>query len=195
MSDVASRWFAFLVYPDEARPDWVQCLQDLQVDGFISPLHEPSKDDSTAKNHYHVMLRFDGQRTLNSVQHLIEKLLKCYTRVQCIINDEQNPEPKAYALYLCHLTKACKAQGKRPLDKSAVVSLGRLNYEEYICNRDVLPFILRYIHDQHCVVSYDKFIDYVLINEPSWVNSVLRKDRMLIMSYILAHNKHYEFED
>ena len=101
-----TRNFACIVYPESAPTDWQEILTQQFVPTFISPLH---KDDfnptgEQKKEHYHVMIMFDGVKTSEQAKEIFNKIggVGCDV-VQSI---------RGYARYLCHLDNPEKAQYK-----------------------------------------------------------------------------------
>ena len=65
------RNFAFLVYPDSCKFNYVEMvkyLNRLNISMAISPLHCPDVD--TKKEHYHILITFDGVKSLESLENL-----------------------------------------------------------------------------------------------------------------------------
>lgn len=112
------RTWAFIVYEESAPADWVNVLRNQGLQGFISPLHTP--DDEAKKPHYHVMVRFEGHKSLKNLQEISGSVngSKRVMPIQCW---------QGYARYLLHLDQPEKEQFA---DHSGVVSLGGLDYSE-----------------------------------------------------------------
>lgn len=135
-----TRNYATVVYPESAPLDWMDILNDLHVNAFVSPLHDKDVNKKTGeikKPHYHVMIMFESVKTEVQAKGIFTQ----FGGVGCeVINSV-----KAYARYLCHLDD--KEKEKYSVDDVQVY--GSVNYETYIeidvPKEDVLIEIVDYI--------------------------------------------------
>lgn len=103
--DIKKRFWAFVLYPDSAPEDWQEQLQLLGVTSAISPLHDldVNADGDVKKEHYHVILAYNGPTTFNNVKRLTVETLNATI-----------PQPlesiKGYYRYLTHKDNPDKAQ-------------------------------------------------------------------------------------
>lgn len=104
MAERRFRNFAVIVYPDSAPEDFQNIISNWHVPAFLSPLHDrdDNPDDSEKKAHYHLLLFFDGVKSIEQVQALSDQLSG--VRVQ-VVNSL-----RGYARYLCHLDNPEKYQ-------------------------------------------------------------------------------------
>ena len=81
---IRARNFAFLIYPDSVPAEWFNFLNDTHIAGCVSPLHDkdvfilPSGDHKAGdlkKPHKHVLLSFNGNKTINQILELLKPLL------------------------------------------------------------------------------------------------------------------------
>lgn len=121
--DCRGRAVAFLVYGDSSYPDWKERLRDQHVRGFISPCHDRDllADGSLKKEHWHVMLMFEGKKSRVQIDELREAALgpDFNKELKDLIN------PGAYARYLVHMDDPDKAQYR----KEDVICLGGADYD------------------------------------------------------------------
>lgn len=91
------RNFATVVYPESAPSDWRDVLTDQFVPAFVSPLHDKDIDplSQPKKPHYHVVVMYDGVKSIDQVQDLFAKI----GGVGCEVVQSM----RGYARYLCHL--------------------------------------------------------------------------------------------
>lgn len=117
-----TRNYATVVYPESAPADWKQTLADAKVPAFISPLHDQdaNPDGELKKPHYHVLLMFEGPKTVEQARAIFDGL----GGVGC----EAVQSLRGYARYLCHLDNPEKHQ----YDPSAVISLCGADYIDAI---------------------------------------------------------------
>lgn len=68
-----TRWYTFLVYPDQADSDWMEQLDATHLPYAISPLHSQDvRADGTPKpSHFHVLVRFDGPTTVGRARAVL----------------------------------------------------------------------------------------------------------------------------
>ena len=103
-SQLRTRNFATVVYPESAPENWQDILTQQFVPAFISPLHDKdiNPGGEVKKAHYHVMLMFDGVKTVEQASAIFNLIggVGCEV-VQSI---------RGYARYLCHLDNPEKAQ-------------------------------------------------------------------------------------
>ena len=103
-SQLRTRNFATVVYPESAPENWQDILTQQFVPAFISPLHDKdiNPGGDVKKAHYHVMLMFDGVKTAEQASAIFNLIggVGCEV-VQSI---------RGYARYLCHLDNPEKVQ-------------------------------------------------------------------------------------
>ena len=99
-----TRNFATVVYPESAPMGWQNILGELCVPAFISPLHnkDVNPDGLLKKEHYHVMLMFDGVKTTDQVLDIFNKIGG--------VGQEIVQSARGYARYLCHMDNPEKYQ-------------------------------------------------------------------------------------
>ena len=70
--DGRARQWTFLVFPEFAKPNWLELLQGLHLEGAISPLHHGYKQDDgpERKDHYHIYISFPGKKSKEQVQEI-----------------------------------------------------------------------------------------------------------------------------
>lgn len=71
------RYWAFVLYPESAPIDWIEFLQRTGLPIAISPLHDSDIDPTgePKKEHYHIILCYDGPTTFNNVKKNITEPL------------------------------------------------------------------------------------------------------------------------
>ena len=86
MTDLKGRVWAFVLYPESCIDylDMIDRLERLGVPLAVSPLHIPSKNSDVAdeekKEHYHILMYFDGQKTQKNLQKLLDMGTSSYDR-------------------------------------------------------------------------------------------------------------------
>lgn len=103
-TQVRTRNFATVVYPESAPENWKDILTEQFVPSFISPLHDRdiNPGGEAKKAHYHVMIMFDGVKTFEQAQSIFSLI----GGVGCEVVQSM----RGYARYLCHLDNPEKVQ-------------------------------------------------------------------------------------
>lgn len=109
MKNVKKRYWAMVLYPESAPPDWRDRLQATGIQCAISPLHnmDINPDNTKKKEHYHIILCYEGPTTFNNVNSLCESL------------NQPIPQPleqlRGYYRYLIHKDNPEKYQYSQDL--------------------------------------------------------------------------------
>lgn len=175
--------FWFEIYPDSAPSDWFERLQNLYIQAYVSPLHDKDlKPDGTAKKpHYHVIVLFDGGKSVEQVQSIGDECGAANGYIEVII------DRKVAIRYLSHIDFPKKHQYS-PYD---IIGLGGCSISKYYEETDeqsdhILTEIISWIRDNECILFCDLF-DYALIAEPSWIRALRKGLTPIVKEYILSH--------
>lgn len=99
------RYWTFLIYPESAPENWKQILQETGLPVAISPIHNKDKnpDDEIKKDHYHILLCFNGPTTFRKVNTLcaqfnspIPKRVLSVKGIYRYFTHKDNPEKYQY---------------------------------------------------------------------------------------------------
>lgn len=76
MGNQRTRNFATVLYPESAPNDWKVLLQEQRIPALISPLHDKdiNLDGTLKKEHYHVMILFEGVHTKEQAGEVFAKI-------------------------------------------------------------------------------------------------------------------------
>lgn len=160
MADNRTRNFATVVYPESAPEDWKDILARHCVPAFISPLHDKDVNPTgePKKPHYHVVIMFDGKKTLAQAQEVFVTI----GGVGC----EVVKSIRGYARYLCHLDNPEKAQ----YDTSQVQCIASdyigtigLAIDKYVALGEMQDFC-----EEFNVFSFYLLSKYARQNRPDW---------------------------
>ncbi len=176
------RNFASIVYPESAPEGWLQILGEELVPAFVSPLHDKDFDPTgePKKAHYHVLLMYEGVKTFEQVQVLLDKI----GGVGC----KQVQSIRAYARYLCHMDNADKHQ----YEQQDVTSFGGADYvgvcgcalDRYKAIGEMIDFC-----NEMSIVSYADLLDYSRRERFDWFR-ILCDSGTLVMREFLK-SKHW----
>lgn len=169
------RNFATIVYPESAPKNWLDLLRGEIIPFFVSPLHDKDtlEDGSLKKPHYHVMLMFDGVKTVEQVKDIITLIGG--------VGVEIVKSKAGYAKYLCHIGFPDKVQ----YDPSEVVSGGGADYSEFMLTKSEIDMELRLMREfVRCnnIVDFCDLVDYADNNNEVW-------------SIVLNHNGSYVMKE
>ena len=166
------RNYTFLVYPESMPDDFCDLLAGSDARGFYI-LHDcDSLDDGThKKDHYHVMLMYDNQRSINTVRKFATLCGACNGFVEPVRN------AVGMARYLCHMDNINKHQ----YDMREVGCFGGTDYQSFVETKserkrarlDCVYKMLAYISDNH-IYSYSDFLDIVRSTcHDDWLESLM----------------------
>lgn len=106
MSDRKSRYWAFVIYPDDSAPDnWLSILNEYHLPMAVSPLHDAdlNADGEEKKKHRHVLIAYGNTTTAGNIKEISQAVggtipipvvsLKGYYRY---LTHKDNPEKAQY---------------------------------------------------------------------------------------------------
>lgn len=175
------RNFAFLLYPESMPDNSFDVIESWKVPVFVSPLHDKDKKDGLdelKKPHYHVLIMFDGVKSIDKVKELVEPLK--------VVHVEVVDSKKGYARYLCHLDSANKVW----YNPNEVRCFSGADYSFYSgdINRqsknEIIREILKYVNNEG-IYSYSEIVDYAFSeNVKSWIQILTGKSAVVIKDYL-----------
>lgn len=175
------RNWATVVYPESAPENWRDVLSDLHTPVFISPLHDRdiNPDGSLKKKHWHVMLMFEGVKSVEQVEQIFSQIGG--------VGHEIIQSIRGYARYLCHLDNPEKAQ----YDTGEVTQLGGADYfetinlptDKFAAIREMQQFVL-----EHNITSYADLLDYSAEHNYDWFRCLCTNGTYVLKEYIKAHS-------
>lgn len=154
-----SKFWAFVAYPDSLPDDWLDLLQETGLLFCVSPLHDRdlNADGTQKKDHYHVILLFNGPTTFNHVKNITSALGQPIPIALLSV--------RGYYRYLTHIDNPEKAQ----YDKSLIRHFNGAIVEDFyqLSTFEVNEFkitIQKIILDQD-ILEYSDLIDFLLFTE------------------------------
>lgn len=177
-----TRNFATVVYPESAPPDWQAALGELCIPSFVSPLHEYDIDREGVikKEHYHVMLMFDGVKAVSQVQEIISR----FGGVGCEVVHHK----VSYARYLCHLDE----KDKYPYSPDDVLSFGGANYAMTIIesegNYKAIGDLIRWCVDTQ-TYNYADVVLWCIGNRPDWFKAICGNGSKILSEFLYHYRK------
>ena len=174
--NVKKRNWACILYPESAPENWRQILSKTGLQCAISPLHNLDVNEETGeikKEHYHIILCFNGPTSYNVVKDITDSL------------NSPAPQPlqqvKGYYRYLTHMDNPEKHQ----YNSSDITFINGFSPIDFIdlSKSEILKIqidLLRLIN-QFDIIEYSTFIDTIL-------------DKNMIDGYEVASSNTYFFD-
>lgn len=177
MGNNRTRNYATVVYPESAPKDWKLRLQEECVPALVSPLHDKdlNTDGTLKKEHYHVMILFDGVKTREQAGEVFSVIggvgiepIKC---------------PHSYARYLIHLDNPDKAQ----YSIDDVISLSGADYntmislatDKYRAIGEMIEFC-----QQNDIESYAVLLLYAKNHRQDWFRSLCDNSTIVVTQFL-----------
>lgn len=215
---ISGRVWAFVLYPDSCIDyiEMVHRLERLCVPLAISPLHIPAKNtkqENEKKNHYHVLMYFDGQKKEKDLKKLIDFETSRYNQKYfdwTLLCDKDNLYKKvavypfflkvnsirSYTRYLLHLDneekqqfndyKVCTFVRDDEQKYNHLVLLNGFNIKDYLTSLNVSPDkqILDIVNDEN-FKSINELMKYLIYNNNDFLLSYIKKNINYVSRFLL----------
>lgn len=177
MEKKRTRNWATVVYPESAPKNWKMILQEQCVPALVSPIHDMdvNSDGEIKKEHYHVMILFDGVKTQEQAREVFSVIGG--------VGVEPVKSVRAYARYLCHLDNPDKVRYQiedvlalSGADYSAMISLAS---DKYTAIGEMLEFCM-----QNSVESYAELLLYARDNRTDWFHVLCDNGTVTIVQFL-----------
>lgn len=175
--DNRCRNYTAILYPESAVEGWQDILAAAHVEALVSPLHDRdvTPEGEKKKDHYHVMVMYQGNKSLKQAQELFDSLgaTKCQP-----INSIRGE-----ARYLCHLDNPEKEQ----YDVKDVLEFGGADYQgiiglpsdKYGILRELMAFI-----EMNDVLSFSELSRWCAENNERWFRALADNCTYYIKEYL-----------
>ncbi len=184
------RAWCFIIYPGDIpnNLDWYCALDELHIPIAISPLHDMSLEGKPGeKDHYHVILSFDGKKSYDQVWELLQENLSKDGQNRGFTRPENINCLASYYRYLCHLDNDNKVK----YDPEGIILLGGFNPHKYIDEQSEI-FLLQMSQciEENDFTEFAAFETYCRQNNPDtwfrilhrhhgYFNTLLRSRRFM----------------
>lgn len=171
------RNFACVVYEVD-KSKWISVLDSFHVPCYISPLHDQDLNIYNERKvpHYHVMIMFDGNKSISQVKKLFDQIGG--------VGLEVVQTMRGYARYFCHLDNPSKFR----YQESDVVELsGALPYLDLISSSSDKVSATRemmFVIKSNKIRYFSEFVDYCVEFRPEWHYLLLNGCVIFIKEYI-----------
>ena len=171
------RNFATVVYPESAPQNWKEIIAELKLPVAVSPLHDKDKNPTgePKKPHYHVLLCFEGVKSVEQVRAL--------TQLFGGVGVEVVNTKRGYARYLCHLDNPEKAQ----YSQEDVLCFGGFDFQDVVgLPTDRLKAIEEMMDfcDENQILSYAYLCRYARSNRRDWFRVLCENGTYVIKEYL-----------
>lgn len=180
------RYAACVVYPESAPANWIQLLEDLHINVFISPLHDHDTNpdnDEPKKPHYHVLVMFDSMKSRDQIQEVFDLIAG--------VGFEVVSSLRGYARYLCHLDNPEKYQYK--VDDVTVIgcedyaSIIGLPTDKYTLVAQMLQFC-----NDTGIIYFSDLLEFASENNQAWFRALCDNSTVVLSSYFRSKNAKYK---
>lgn len=177
MEKKRTRNYATVVYPESAPDNWIIILKEQCVPALISPLHNKdiNYDGTLKKEHYHVMLLFDGVKTQEQAKEVFDLIGG--------VGAEPIKSARAYARYLCHLDNPEKAQYSiSDIEECAgadYYTMINLASDKYSAIGEMIDFSIKNEID-----SYAQLLLYAKNNREDWFRVLCDNGTVTIVQFL-----------
>lgn len=177
MEKKRTRNYATVVYPESAPVDWIYLLREQCVPALVSPLHDKdlNNDGTIKKEHYHVMLLFDGVKTQEQAKEVFDAIGG--------VGIEVVKSVRAYARYLCHLDNPEKAQYSindviecAGVDYQTIINLAS---DKYSAIGEMIEFTMK-----NGIDSYAELLLYAKQNREDWFRVLCDTGTVTIVQFL-----------
>lgn len=182
----AYKW-TFLVYPDSAPEDWKNILENYCIQTAISPLHEPEekgKEGETKKQHWHIILNLDGQKTYKQIKEISDSLNGA--------RPEKVLSPIGMYEYLIHKNHPDRQQFENGFDE--IEHMNGFDKTEFIRNENVEDSVcnalLKVIQERE-ILEFASLVAYCYEEQPEFLG-YLRKFSYFFNSYLRSKKGMYK---
>lgn len=160
---VQGKTWTFIIYPDSAPENWKQLFKEMLISGAYSPEHQPESIDG--KKHYHCILEFPSNMSLDRVKDLIS-IFKPGVTTPFLVYDK----PRMYR-YLTHMDD----KDKDSYDPNEVTYFN-VPYWEYVNTQgglsDTLTDIVDWCNVNNCDSFKELFNHALFTNNINWMSFI-----------------------
>lgn len=176
--EIKKRFWAFVLYPESAPPDWREQIQLSGVVSAVSPLHDKdiNADGEPKKAHHHVIAVWPGPTTYNNVAKFTASLnatipqgLESVRGMYNYFTHKDNPEKAQY-----------KSEDIEHLNGFSLASLVELSRGEV---NEIKRKVLALIREVD-IIEYADLIDFLIDNQLGDEYDVAVNNTFFFNSYI-----------
>lgn len=178
-SSSRTRVYWSILYPDSCHPQWRDILSSVHCIPFVcSPLHDKDVnevDDSQKKPHWHIIIFFDGPKTIEQAQAIFDSIgaIKC----------KPVESTKGACRYLIHMDNPEKYQ----YPQEAVYVFGGIDYQNIINSASDKYKAIREMIDfckENGIFAYCDLLEYASIYRNDWFTALCDNATLVVKEYL-----------
>lgn len=179
--DNRGRNWTFVFYPDSAPNDYEGIIRSWNVEAYLSPLHNEDKngDGEDKKAHWHVVLCFSGNKSLEQVQELSNEL----SGVLLSVEKNRVADKRVMVRYLVHYDNPEKHQ----YEVSEIKEFGGADALSFFVGEKedsgVICEMMEWCEEQG-ITSFAKLSKYAAKNKPEWFRCLTTRRTYFMMHYL-----------
>lgn len=182
----ASAW-SFIVYPESASSNWIDLLNEMHLEFFVSPLHDKDTDPDgeIKKSHYHVMVNYQTLKSFDQVKELTDFLN------QPIPQKVHNT--RSLLRYFTHLDNPDKYQyNSSEFQCFGGADIGQALQPSFTEKSSMIYDIIGFIQDNQ-IIELQDIVDYARINNSDWFK-LLSESCYFVAQYLKSsrHRNNHE---
>lgn len=173
--DTRTRNWTFIIYPESAPGNWIEILNNEQIQFVVSPLHDKdlTPTGEPKKPHWHIVVIFSGVKSYDQVKTIPEKVNGTIP--------ERVKDIRSMIRYLTHIDYPSKAQ----YDKNDIQLYGGvdLDIESFFLTKTDLKNIKREMFNymvENDITEFCDLVNYAKENRPEWYDRIIESDFMLL---------------
>lgn len=180
-SNIRTRNYATVVYPDSAPENWQDILVQHFVPAFISPLHDKDTNPTgePKKAHWHVIIMFEGPKTQEQAETIFSTI--------CGVGCERVNSIRGYSRYLCHLDNPEKSQYNvddvRCLCGADYTSCIGLATDKYKAIREMMHYCI-----DNSIYSYSDLLLYCSEERSDWFRVLCDNGTVVIKEFLKSRS-------
>lgn len=181
MANARYRNWATILYPESAKEDWIEQLEQLKTPIMISPLHDQDINPGGEKKkpHYHILFCFEGKKSHEQIREITESI--------GAVGQEIVQSIRGYARYLCHLDNPEKyrysEKDVRCLSGADYTGITNLAIDKYKALRDMSEFVRT-----NGIRSFAALCDYAASEHYDWYRILCDSGSYYMREYIKSYS-------
>lgn len=180
MADTRYRNWATVLYPESAKENWKEQLEQLKVPILISPLHDQDINPGGEKKkpHYHILFAYEGKKSREQICDITDSI--------GAVGQEIVQSLRGYARYLCHMDNPEKHRYSEGdvtcLSGADYASIIGLAIDKYNAIAEMQDFI-----EEHTIRSFCELAKYARNYRMDWFRILCDSGAYYIREYIKSY--------
>ncbi len=175
------RNWTFVFYPDSAPVNWEDVIASWCLETYVSPLHDrdTNPDGTLKKPHYHVVVCFSGNKSIDQVQALSDQL----SGVHLVEAKNRVADKRITVRYLVHYDNPEKAE----YDIADILEFGGADRMSFFAgekeDETAVMEMMLFCREQG-ITSFATLSDYAATNKPEWFRALVCRRSYFMDKYL-----------